>query len=417
MTVACPESPPSIASESRRREPPHCARRFVVDTSRSVVGYQGVPRASTLSPVGRAGPEAMRSGGEEGEAPIALVKPTFVRCTCEELATGELDWLDAGTTVLEVIQFAELGSDGSALDLAVLQATRGKGYKLAFDARLLDKAYAAFVPLASYLILDMGVMELDRAAAVARAVHSHAKAVTFATQVRTAAEFDFLARAGVKLYEGLWFTQPPATPDRSVQLGYASLVDLMNMVTREAEIGEIEDLLKRAPTLSFKLLRYLNSAGFGRHVEITSFRHAVLTVGMKRLLRWTALLIAGTPTASIAPAVGTLATVRGRMMELLAGESLSPEEADLAFVTGILSMLDSLLGMPLADALALVTVPKSVADAILRGEGPYARYLAIAKACETGDEAPLDILSSRYGISATHMMVTHLDALAWTEQW
>lgn len=391
-----------------RGRPPLGARRVVVDQHRAVAGYQLAPATW--------GPHPAANNDVAPDEETRLTKPTFVRCTCQDLADGELDWLDPHTVVLQIHETAAPGEEAVPLDHAVLQAARAKGFKLAFDSRLLGKAYAAFVPLASFVILEMGVLELDRAAAVARAVLSGTKATPFATQVRTAAEFEYLAKAGVTLYEGLWFAQPPSTPDRSIQLGYAPLINLMNMVMREAEIGEIEDLLKREPNVSFKLLRYINSAGFGRKVEIASFRHAVLTVGMKRLFRWTALLIAGTPAGNVAPAVGTLAIVRGRMMELLALETLSSAEADLAFVTGMFSMLDSLLGMPLADALELVTLPAAVSDAVLRGDGIFARYLGIAKGCESAEEAPLEILSARYGLPVERMTAVHLEALAWGEQ-
>jgi c-di-GMP-related signal transduction protein len=188
------------------------------------------------------------------------------------------------------------------------------------------------------------------------------------------------------------------------------------MVMREADSTEIEELLKHEPTLAYKLLRHINSVGFGSNIEITSFRHAVMTVGLKKLFRWTALLITNTPPGSVAPAAGTLAIVRGRVMELLALETMSPADADLAFVTGMFSMLDTLLGMPLEDALALVNLPKAITDAILSGDGPFAQYLAIAKACENTDEALLDILSVRNRIASAHMIDTHLQALAWAEQ-
>ena len=416
MSTAIQESP-SLAiepSDATRARLPMGTRRILVDEKRAVAGYQLAASDGGLRPMSArvADPDA---DDDATELP-RLVRPTFVRCTCQELADGELDWLDPHAVVLEVHEDIGADSTPSLLDHSVLQAVRAQGFKLAFDSRLLGKDYASFVPLASFVILEMGVLELDRAAAVARAVHSNTRASAFATQVRTAAEFDYLARAGVKLYEGLWFAQPPATPERAIQLGHAPLINLMNMVMREAELGDIEELLKREPTMSFKLLRYINSAGFGRKVEIASFRHAVLTVGMKRLFRWTALLIAGTPAGSVAPAVGTLAIVRGRLMEMLALETLSPAEADLAFVTGMFSMLDALLGMPLADALALVSLPGSVSEAVLRNEGPFAGYLAIAKACEQAAEAPLKILSARHGIALERMVAVHLDALAWGEQ-
>jgi EAL and modified HD-GYP domain-containing signal transduction protein len=382
---------------------PALARRVIVDERCAVAGYQLVPSARARKP------------GAAMFEQTGLSKPTFMQCTCADLQDGRLDGLDPKKVVLEIRE-DEGRSEGCGLDSAMLQAARAKGFKLAFDARLLKKEYAAFVPLASYVILEMGVLELDRAAALARGIQSGTKAVALATQVRTATQHGELAKAGVKLFEGLWYTQPPAKPDTSIQLSYASLIKLLNMVVREAEVNEIEELLKREPTLAYKLLRFINSCGFGHKVEITSFRHAVMTMGLKRLFRWAALLMANTLPNSVAPAVGTLAIVRGRTMELLALEALAPADADLAFVTGMFSMLDSLLAMPLQNALALVSLPAAVTDAILRDNGVFARYLHVAKACETTDEGLLEILSERHRMFPDRIINTHLEALAWGEQ-
>ena len=393
---------------------PPMARRMLVDEKRVVSGYQLVPSKATPNISGACFDDAGMA--KSGEGATRLAKPTFIRCTCRDLMNGQLDKLDPKTVVLEIRDGAEGSLGGDGLDEAVLKEARAKGFKLAFDARLLKKEYAGFVSLASYIILEMGVMELDRAAALARGIRSNTKAVPMAAQVRTSAEYETLADAGVQMFEGHWYAQPPIKTDKSIQLSYAGLIKLLNMVMREADSTEIEELLKHEPTLAYKLLRHINSVGFGSNIEITSFRHAVLTVGLKKLFRWTALLITNTPPGSVAPAAGTRAIIRGRLMELLALETMAPADADLAFVTGMFSMLDTLLGMPLEDALALVNLPKAITDAILSGDGPFAQYLAIAKACEHTDAALLEILAVRNRIASGHMVHTHLQALAWAEQ-
>ena len=397
---------------------PSMARRMLVDEKRVVSGYQLVPSEATPKTAGACFDDA--GTAKSAESATRLAKPTFIRCTCRDLMNGQLDRLDPKTVVLEIRDSTEGdlndGASSGGLDETVLKEARAKGFKLAFDARLLKKEYAGFVSLASYIILEMGVMELDRAAALARGIRSNTKAVPMAAEVRTSTEYETLADAGVQMFEGHWYAQPPVKTDKSIQLSYAGLIKLLNMVMREADSTEIEELLKHEPTLAYKLLRHINSVGFGSNIEITSFRHAVLTVGLKKLFRWTALLITNTPPGSVAPAAGTRAIVRGRLMELLALETMSPADADLAFVTGMFSMLDTLLGMPLEDALALVNLPKAITDAILSGDGPFAQYLAIAKACEHTDEALLEILSVRNRIAASHMIDTHLQALAWAEQ-
>ena len=376
----------------------------MVDERRALAGYRMATCRSQTNP--QAAPRELEE----------LRKPTFVRFSCRDLTIDKLAQWNPANIVLEIHDLAESVAELSDAAFSRCKTARDLGFKLAFDGRLLKGEYAAYVPLASYVILEMGVLELDRAAAMAQVVRSRTQAVAVATQVRTPAEFAGLAKAGVTLFEGLWFTQPPTQPDPKVQLSYASLIKMLNMVAREAEVSEIEELLKHEPGLSFKLLQFINSVGFGARVEVTSFRHAVMTVGMKNLFRWTALLIGGTAPGSVAPAAGTLAIVRGRMMELLAAKAMQPAEADLAFITGMFSMLDTLLGVPMSQALAMLDLPPAVSDAILRGDGPFARYLAMARICESADEGALEILSVRHGIGVDRIIATHTEALTWSEQ-
>lgn len=387
-------------------------RRIMVDVDGRVAGY----RISPLRPRGweTASVVAPSEADVEDDA-MTFAKPTFVRCTCAELAAGDFAGLDPTTTVFDVREIAGMASPQLLQERATLEAVRSQGFRLAFDVKLLQTTHAAFLPLTSFVILDMGSLEVGRAAAVAKAIESRQKATTVAVQVRTPAVFDALATAGVALYEGLWFAEPTRRT-AVAPVGHAGLLELLNQVAQDADVAEIEALLRLHPTISYELLRHINTAGFGRQTEVTSFRHAVMTMGMTRLLRWTALLLARTRVGDVAPAASTLAVVRGRLMELLVRDVLSPAEGDLAFIAGMFSMLDVLLQVPLEQALGLLSLPTVVTDTVLRDRGPLARYLQIARACEKNDMATLAILAERFGITQAHAMRAHGQALAWAER-
>ena len=408
---------PPLQTQTPRPARPLAMRRILVDADGQVAGYRTSPLRSTGDGTMAVGPAAPwdDEGCEDADGSAVFAKPTFVRCTCAELAAGDFADLDPATTVFDVRESAGMSSPSLLQERAALEAARSQGFRLAFDAKLLQTTHAAFMPLTSFVVLDMGALEVDRAATVARALRSRQQAATVAVQVRTPAVFKALANAGVTLYEGLWFAEPTrraaATP-----VGHAGLLELMNMVARDAEVTEIEAVLQLQPTTSYELLRHINTAGFGRRGEVTSFRHAVMTIGMARLLRWTALLLARTRVDDVAPAASTLAVVRGRLMELLVRESLPPADADLAFIAGMFSMLDVLLQVPLEQALGLLNLPAAVTDTVLRDRGPLARYLQIARACEKNDMATLAILAERFGIPMDHAMRSHGDALAWAER-
>ncbi|MCB2000914.1 MAG: EAL domain-containing protein, partial [Rhodoferax sp.] len=136
----------------------------------------------------------------------------------------------------------------------------------------------------------------------------------------------------------------------------------------------------------------------------------------KKLFRWAALLLTTSRDGGVPPAVGTTAIVRGRLMELLAIECKLPEEqCDNAFVTGVFSLLDAMLGMPMDTALEAVALPDAVTSALLRQRGPLAPLLALCVACESGDDEAFARTAATLQLDNQQINWAHLQALAWAE--
>ena len=184
---------------------------------------------------------------------------------------------------------------------------------------------------------------------------------------------------------------------------------------QEASLDAIDDLLRHQPTLSFQLLRFINSASFGFHGEVTSFRHAVALMGMQRLFKWSALLLTTSAHDATPSAASVTAIVRGRLMELLSSRLPPAVEPDDAFVVGVFSLLDVLLGVPLERALVELQLPTSVSDALLTHSGPLAPLLKVVQACERPQDPLLGGLLTELGLSSRQLNTAHLQALAWAK--
>jgi c-di-GMP phosphodiesterase len=167
------------------------------------------------------------------------------------------------------------------------------------------------------------------------------------------------------------------------------VVELMNGVDREMPVARLEGILKRDPTLAFRLLRYLNSPGFGLSVEVTSFGHALMLLGPQRLKRWLAVLLASSSKDANARPMLFAALRRGVLLETLAGDSQDAGMKGEMFICGIFSLLDRLLQQPMAGLLQSVPMPERVNQALCGQGGPYAPYLALA--CAIEQESMLDI--------------------------
>jgi c-di-GMP-related signal transduction protein len=138
---------------------------------------------------------------------------------------------------------------------------------------------------------------------------------------------------------------------------------------------------------SYKLLRYINSAGFGLSCEIQSFRHAVSMLGYDKLNRWLSLLLATASKDPMAPALMYTALLRARLMELLASGLVDKSEYDNLFITGAFSLLDLLLGVSMEQVLEAMRLPEPICDALLGNGGRYQPFLELALASERQDGA------------------------------
>jgi EAL and modified HD-GYP domain-containing signal transduction protein len=167
------------------------------------------------------------------------------------------------------------------------------------------------------------------------------------------------------------------------------VMELIQGVERELPVAKLEAVLKRDPTLAFRLLRYLNSPAFGLSAEINSFGHAIMMLGYGRLKRWLALLLASSSKGANAKPLLHAAVRRGLLMEELARGNGDPEMRGEMFLCGVFSLLDLLLQQPFSELLASVPVPERVQQTLRGDGGAYEPYLELVRAIE--QEAVFDI--------------------------
>jgi hypothetical protein len=213
-----------------------------------------------------------------------------------------------------------------------------------------------------------------------------------------------------------WFFLRGVTPTKQLAPGHAQIVRLLNLVRNDAEITEIEAVLKQDVTLPYKLLRYINSAGFGLMVEVQSFRHAVTILGRDKLNKWLSLLLVSASKDATAPAVMQAAIARARMMEILGAHFFDKNQLDNLFITGAFSLLNVLLGTTMDVILEQMTLPEAVRDALLMNEGAYAPLLRLAIASETFMPDQLRKQAEALGLSDQQITSALMQAVAFADE-
>jgi EAL and modified HD-GYP domain-containing signal transduction protein len=231
------------------------------------------------------------------------------------------------------------------------------------------------------------------------------------------ADLPAFAQATANGYDGAagWFFLYGRKPSDKLNPSHAQIVRVLNLVRRNAEVKDIEVALKQDVTLSYKLLRYINSAGFGLSCEIESFRHAVAILGFNKLNKWLSLLLVTASKDPAAPALMQTSVARGRFMEVLGKDYFDKAVLDNLFITGAFSLLGVLLGTRLEAVLQEMHLPEPVADALLRQEGAYAALLDLALACESENSDVVAQKAAALGVSIPKLNHAQIEALAFAD--
>jgi EAL and modified HD-GYP domain-containing signal transduction protein len=340
---------------------------------------------------------------------LLLDKVLFLDAVPAMLSTDALHALPPERTVLTV-----KASDLSNATLAAMQALRAGGVGISIRGGDLSLLSRNLTRVASYAEVQFtGADVAAQARAYAAAKQSSVRMV--GRPVTTWPDFDACAALGLDAFVGkLHLTPRPGNEVKGMNPTQTIIVQLMQMVQNNDDIPQLEGVLKRDPALTYKLLRFINSAGFGAGREVQSLRQAITLLGYAPLYRWLTLLLATASTSGYSPVLMETAVVRGRLAELLGQKFLARGEGENLFVAGMFSLLDRLLGLPMKEVLDTIPLPDEVVRALLTRGGMYGPYLALAEACELSSNLVAS-LAACLDISPEDVNKAHLSALAWAQ--
>lgn len=384
----------------------------LLDAKQHVIGYRLACQSdgSAGETSGGAGADQLPAllAGRASEIKSGLF---FMETGLAGLSDEVLQALSPQTTVL-VLNPDDLAAENH---LALASSFRDRGVALALrDADLAFlTANEQLLPYLNYIFLPHGHSDLSAIASLTRRRQPDMALVV--DDISGWQEFDACTGAGIHgIFRNLCAARRETSSPGKLGPQAQQILQLMHMVQGDADIRHVEKVLKSDVALSYKLLRYINSAGFGLEFEIDSPRHAVAMLGYAPMFRWLLLLLVRTNTVAFSPALMQAAMVRGRFAELLGQDFLSRREAENLFVVGMFSFLDHLLGIPVQEVLRQLTLPEAVTQALLSREGVYGPVLALVEASEQVDGRAAHFAQA-LSMTATHVNEAHLSALAWAQ--
>jgi c-di-GMP-related signal transduction protein len=285
----------------------------------------------------------------------------FVNCTRDTLIKGLVTLLPSTSTVVEILETVPADPD-------VLTACRNlkeAGYMIALDDYVADDRREPLAELADIIKVEMQLTtEEQRAALVKR--FGPWRCRMLAEKVETHGDFVQARDQGFIYFQGFFFRRPEMMSTRDMPANRLNYLKMLQEVSRpELNVTALERLIKEEASVCYRLLRYLNSAVFGFKSEIHSVRHALSILGERDVRRWVRLVAAVGAGQEKTTDLVLSALVRGRFGELLAPH-VPHGESDL-FLMGLLSLIDAMLEMPMADVLERIPLDHET-KAVLLGQ-------------------------------------------------
>lgn len=318
-----------------------------------------------------------------GISKITEGKKAFINFTEDMLIKEYPSLFPPRITVAEVLENVKVTP-------AVIEACRNlvaKGYILALDDFVFTEKSLPLIKIAHIIKFDVRAMTLEELSRNLQKVAPY-NVKLLAEKVETIEEYDVLTGMGFAFFQGYFFSKPKIVQGRDIpgsKLQYLKIIRVLQ--DENYNFKKITDFIAHDVSLSYKLLRYVNSAAMRRRVEVTSMQSAVALVGELTLRKWLSLMMLSYMADDKPQELLRLTLLRARFCEQVGEKIGKGREFTLTcYTVGMFSLLDVLLDQPMDNVLRQLSLSREIV-ATLTGEEktPYAVILKLAVAYERGD--------------------------------
>ncbi|MCC5860045.1 MAG: HDOD domain-containing protein [Ectothiorhodospiraceae bacterium] len=312
----------------------------------------------------------------------------------------------ADRVVLELLE----GTRPTPDVLEHLERLRRMGYVLSLD----DYQHSADMePFLSRVdIVKLEVHRLDDVALMERVAELRRFPVRLlAEKIENRERFELCRELGFDLFQGYFLSRPKTVRGNTIPASRLPTLRLLAMLHQsDVDLRELERIISSDVSLSYNLLRYLNSAFFPIQRRIESIHQAVIYLGIRELQSWASLIAMAAVGDKPSELMVTL-IVRARMCQQLARKLGYPADNSY-FTVGLFSGLDALMDSPMEKVLSSLRLSVEVERALLAREGSHGQLLDCVLRYEAGEWEQVE----GSGIPAETLIETYLDALDWARE-
>lgn len=409
-TVQCPFTLPVDQAGGFR----YVARQPILDLRGRVHGYELLFRG---------GPQQLEFSGDgdlatrtilDNMVMIGLEKltgglPAFVNCTREALTDRLVDVLSPSMFVLEILENIEPTPE---LIRACVRL-KGAGFRLALDDFRWRPGFEPLVELADYIKVDFTLSDKEERRAIRDRLNGRAVAL-IAEKIESQEQFRDARDEGFTLIQGYYFCRPELIENRKVPANKLTQIEILRLLHDDSlNFEKLCSLVKRDASLTYRLLRLLNSPACAVRQEVRSIKSALIAVGEEGFRRIAMLAIASELNAGQPGELLRLAFVRGRFCEVAA--DLCGLDAREQYLVGLLSLLPAMLRVPMQQLTPALPLREEICIALMGAAIPERMLLEWLICHEHGQWEECDKVVDENGLDQLKLLHCYADAVVWAE--
>jgi EAL and modified HD-GYP domain-containing signal transduction protein len=289
------------------------------------------------------------------------------------------------------------------------------GYIIVLDDFFYKPSLEPLIEVADIIKIDVRATPLEEVGDLVKKMTERGVDL-LAEKVETHEEFKKAVEMGFRYFQGFFFSKPEVLTGKEISTSQMQLLEIMAEVNKaDFEFNRLEKMIVRDASISYKLMRLINSAFFRRAKEISSIRQAIVMIGEAGVRRFLSLISMAGLAANKPDELIRVSLVRAKFCELLGNHSGRSIETSELFTLGLFSLIDAIMDDSMENLMSQIPLSSDIKEVLISGTGDLSGYLSLVESYEKGDWGEIEEATKIIGIAQDDLPRQYMESLSWAD--
>jgi c-di-GMP-related signal transduction protein len=291
-----------------------------------------------------------------------------------------------------------------------------QGFTLALDDFVFDKKYIKLIKIIDIIKVDFLITKGNDRKTIFNLLKVNDKIKFLAEKVETIEEYNEAISYGYTYFQGYYFSRPTILSTQSLSYNKNAALKILQLINdKDFNFGELEALILKDVGLSYKLIKLINSSAYCLKNKVNSVKYAIVLIGENELVKWLCVVLLNDLKDDNPYELIKVSLLRAKFCELICNMGVYKETNFLAYMTGLFSVMDSILKCPMELVIKDLYICDEIKEALLGKENTLNIMLKLAISFSKGEWKEAKVLADKIELDIGKVSDAYLEALKWAD--